>query len=344
MPLEEKMKRNRYEYHAPHDLNRRNKRSSGGRKRKGLVTGLSALTITLLLGYGVKTQYIDRMNEAALPETVVVQDAVMEEKAREFRLTGGSATINYLTTLPKRISLDFQKKGENHSVRASRYAYDTQEVKDWIKGRKPYEGKKIVFLTFDDGPVQGTYKVLDILKRRGVPGTFFIPGKTLETQKDKEVLKRYIQEGHAIGIHSYSHDYSYLYPDKVANPERIVSEYQAAIDLMRVTLGKDFDSKVFRFPGGAGSWKNIPAAQDALRVMGAADIDWNSISGDSEPARRRPDGPPAMAEHVMNTLNDQAVKDVAVVLMHDSKEVTSLYLDQVIDRFIEEGYSFGILK
>jgi hypothetical protein len=51
-----------------------------------------------------------------------------------------------------------------------------------------------------------------------------------------------------------------------------------------------------------------------------------------------------MAEHVMNTLGDQAVTEVAVVLMHDSKEVTSMYLDQVIDQFIEAGYSFGILK
>lgn len=306
--------------------------------------GLSALTLTLMLGYGAWNAASDRLKGEALPETAMTSEREEGVRAREFRVASGHASVNFLTTLPKKISLDFQKKGTNHSVRASLYAYDTQEVKDWIKGRKPYEGKKIAFLTFDDGPVEGTFKVLDILKRRGVPGTFFIPGRTLEVQKDKEVLMRYIEEGHAIGVHSYSHDYSYLYPEKVADPQRIASEYQATIDLMRMTLGEDFDSKVFRFPGGAGSWKNIPAAQEALLALGAADIDWNSISGDSEPQRRRPDGPTAMAEHVMNTLGDQAVTEVAVVLMHDSKEVTSMYLDQVIDQFIEAGYSFGILK
>ncbi len=312
------------------------------RKRR-LISFAGLLVAALLIGLGMRSLFFsDEKNEDQ-----IVSDA--DSQQEEMILVpnfqrGRDRTMRLPSTRPGQIKLHMQKPGTNHSLFASQYAYDTKEVKDWIKGRVPYDGEKIAFLTFDDGPVENTYKVLDILKRRGVPGTFFIPGKTLEDHTNKEVLHRYIEEGHGIAIHSYSHDYARLYPGKAADAERIVEEYEMTLALMRETLGKDFDTKVFRFPGGAGSWKNIPEAQEALGKLGAADIDWNSISGDSEPSSRRPDGPSAMAEYVMETLSDQAVQDVAVVLMHDFKGITIEYLDQVIDQFIEAGYSFGILE
>jgi len=228
-------------------------------------------------------------------------------------------------------------------MKASRYAYSTEKVRGWIWGGVPYDGEKVAFLTFDDGPVEISYDVLDVLKRRNVPATFFIPGYVLDEHADKEVLHRYIKEGHAIGIHSYSHVYEKLYPGRTADKDVILEEFIATRDLMRETLGDTFDSKVFRFPGGSMSWNGIKEAQAKLNASGIYDMDWNALSGDGEPRSRRPDGAEAMAEHVMYTLEEHWIQDIAVVLMHDTKAVTAEYLEQVIDQFIEAGYTFGIL-
>lgn len=246
--------------------------------------------------------------------------------------------------LPPPVDEDQLKTGTNHSLRASAYAYKTQDVRNWMKGYVPYTGEKIAFLTFDDGPTKITAPVLDILKALHVPATFFIPGITLERFPDQAILERYIREGHALGTHSYSHDYKVLYPNKVADPDRIVQEYQKTLALMKSLLGDGFETKVFRFPGGSGSWKNITPAREKLLHLGVVDMDWNSISGDAEPASRRPGDTAATVQYVMDTLMNNREPDVAVVLMHDSKSVTPEYLQAVIQRLQAEGYHFGILE
>lgn len=256
----------------------------------------------------------------------------------------GNVAIDFASTLPPKIDFNAIEPGKNHSIKASSYAYPLEEVKQWMKGEGSFEDKKIAFLTFDDGPVYNTMKVLDVLKEKNVPGTFFIPGNALASYDDKTILNRYIEEGHGIAIHSYSHDYKYLYPNRTASPDRIVEEFFKTRDLMRETLGDTFDTKVFRFPGGAMSWKNIPAAQEALKESGVMDVDWNSMSGDSEPQNRRPESVQAMGDFVFKTLDQNNHTNVAMVLMHDLKEATPEYLGRVIDGFIERGYSFGIIE
>ncbi len=67
-------------------------------------------------------------------------------------------------------------------------------------GYKPGE----VALTFDDGPdPEWTPRILDILKREHVPGTFFIVGENALTQRS--LLVRMVNEGHEIGSHTYTH-------------------------------------------------------------------------------------------------------------------------------------------
>lgn len=70
-----------------------------------------------------------------------------------------------------------------------------------------YEGKKIISLTFDDGPsVYYTPDLLDVLKERGVRVTFFIVGYQLTYSKAPSILKRAYEEGHEIGNHTESHE------------------------------------------------------------------------------------------------------------------------------------------
>ena len=68
--------------------------------------------------------------------------------------------------------------------------------------------EKVVYLTFDDGPSANTEKVLDILKKENVKATFFVTGNN---PKYNHLMKRAKEEGHAIGLHTYTHDYSKVY-------------------------------------------------------------------------------------------------------------------------------------
>jgi peptidoglycan-N-acetylglucosamine deacetylase len=65
--------------------------------------------------------------------------------------------------------------------------------------------KRLISLTFDDGPTNMTCKVLDLLKENNIKATFFCIGKNIEAKED--ILKRIDYEGHIIGNHSYSHNF-----------------------------------------------------------------------------------------------------------------------------------------
>jgi glycosyltransferase involved in cell wall biosynthesis/peptidoglycan/xylan/chitin deacetylase (PgdA/CDA1 family) len=61
-----------------------------------------------------------------------------------------------------------------------------------------------VFLTFDDGPVpDNTSRVLDALAEAGAQATFFVVGEKAE--KHADLVRRIVREGHAVGIHTWSH-------------------------------------------------------------------------------------------------------------------------------------------
>ena len=282
------------------------------------------------------------VNETPAVETPAVETSV-EEAARP-ETPAEPLPVVETPPVPQEINPDALLKGSNHSIRASEYAYDVDEIKGWMKGTVPYTGQKIAFLTFDDGPTKHTAKILDILKERGVPATFFILGKSLANYNDKSIMNRYITEGHAIGNHSYSHVYDYLYPGKVASADRILQEFNKTLKVMKGILGEGFNTKVFRFPGGSMSWKNADPAKSDLKAMGVKYIDWNCMSGDAEPKSRRPIGNEAIASYVMKTLANNRHPEIAIVLMHDSSALTPEYIGTVIDRLKAEGYHFGIME
>ncbi len=82
------------------------------------------------------------------------------------------------------------------------------------------KNKKIIALTFDDGPhPKYTTEILDLLNEYNIKATFFVLGKFAEQYP--EIIKRQAKEGHEIGNHTYSHinvKKKYL---KKKNPRRI---------------------------------------------------------------------------------------------------------------------------
>lgn len=311
-------------------MNQKHMEMKQNRKKRDFLRSAGMFAVGIMVSSGV---YFGVKEAVAAREASGPEDAVILAQ----RISG-----------PDTAPIPFDRKrlmpGTNFSIGAGGYAYHTEEVRNWTKGKVLYEGKKIAFLTFDDGPTKITEKVLDILKERNVPGNFFLNGKTVDTIRDKSVFERYIAEGHGIATHSYSHVYGYLYPGKVAQADRHVEEYEKSLSAMKEIFGEEFETRVYRYPGGSGSWKGIAKAHDALKEKGVEYIDWNALSGDAQPAGRRPESPEAMAAYVLETLKESSCSNVAVVLMHDTLSATPGYLGHVIDALEGEGFAFGILR
>ncbi|MDO4778144.1 MAG: polysaccharide deacetylase family protein [Tissierellia bacterium] len=244
-------------------------------------------------------------------------------------------------------------KGLNHNEKAKSYAYSTKEVRENMENEN-YKGKKMAFLTFDDG-VNNTItpRVLDTLKEKNVPATFFVVGNNIG-ENTKDNLKRIYDEGHSIAIHSYTHDYDILYPDTIADTNAILKEFTETLKEVKTFLGEDFDSKVWRYPGGHRSWDqdSLKIADQELAKLGVEWIDWNAMNGDAQPENAS-DGdisrPTTIQEVIANfnrSLDFTSNPNQIVVLMHDAegKDLTADALPQLIDHIKSMGYEFGVLK
>ena len=238
------------------------------------------------------------------------------------------------------------KKGSNHSIEASDYAYDVTAVNNTIRGKSDDVKGKVVFLTFDDGidPTL-TPQVMDILKEYGVHATFFHIGYTI-TPENGDILKRQITEGHAIANHSLSHNFNLLYPGRVPNQSQIVSEVNQTMANFQAILGKDFKTRIFRYPGGHMSWQGLESTDQALAKEDIQWIDWNMLCGDAEPLSVRPTTSESMMAYMDGSQKYFPETTVKVVLMHDTagKELTVQTLPQIIEYFKNQGYTFGVLE
>ena len=238
------------------------------------------------------------------------------------------------------------KKGSNHSIEASDYAYDVTAVNNTIRGKSDDVKSKVVFLTFDDGidPTL-TPQVMDILKEYGVHATFFHIGYTI-TPENGDILKRQITEGHAIANHSLSHNFNLLYPGRVPNQSQITTEVDQTMANFKAILGKDFKTRIFRYPGGHMSWQGLEGTDQALAKQGVQWIDWNMLCGDAEPLSVRPTTSESMMAYMDGSQKYFPETTVKVVLMHDTagKELTVQTLPQIIEYFKNQGYTFGVLE
>lgn len=251
----------------------------------------------------------------------------------------------YVTVEPPKFEYTDIVPGSNVTFEGKAYAINGEDVNKMVLGT--YDGEeKYVFLTFDDGPSPLTEEVLDILEKEEVKSTFFMIGSMLDSgQAAKNTLKRTIKEGHAIGNHSYSHDFKRLYPGNIIDIEYFMEEFNRTNNIMKDILGIEFDTKVLRLPGGYNSRvyykdSNLNQLNSVLEVNKIVNVDWNSLNGDAEgkPYTRK-----EMIEYVKNTSNG---KNQIILLMHDTygKEKTIDILPDIIKYYKENGYEFKTIS
>lgn len=209
---------------------------------------------------------------------------------------------------------------------------------------------KIAYLTFDDGPnTDYTPRILEILNRENIRASFMVIGENAAI--NSELVKKIIDQGHAVINHSYTHDYKKLY----ASPENFVAELDQNRELLKTLTGKDIN--IFRTPGGPANLTK--AYWTKLQEKGYKSISWNITGGDSDPAGVTP-------EQIYNNVSSGLAKveqahRTPIVLLHDgtqlgttrakpgtplanyvkSRESDVASLPDIIKLFKEKGYTFA---
>lgn len=179
-------------------------------------------------------------------------------------------------------------------------------------GESPSETKTKVYLTFDDGPSANTEEILDILKRYDVKATFFVTGKTQEMYRS--LYRRIVDEGHTLGMHSYSHRYAEIYASK----EQFAGDLQQLQEFLYDTTG--VWSRFYRFPGGSSNQVSEVPMQELVDYLAEEDIyylDWNVSCGDATGRKLKPQ---QIADNVTENVRKY---HTAVVLLHDASDKTS---------------------
>jgi len=192
---------------------------------------------------------------------------------------------------------------------------------------------KKIAVSFDDGPdPRWTPKILDILKEKNVPGTFFVIGE--EAAKSPGLLRREYAEGHSIGNHTYTHPVM----DEVS-PMQLRWELNITQRLIESTVGAK--SILFRPPYGidhqpeySEEVAQLPVAQDMGYLIVGQKIDPHDW--------RQPYGKQVAAQEIVDGVLQQASLG-NIILFHDGggdRSQTVAALPVVIDQLRARGYEF----
>ncbi len=188
-----------------------------------------------------------------------------------------------------------------------------------------------IYLTFDDGPSENTSQVLEILEREDVKATFFVTGRSNE--EDLQRMRDIVEQGHTLGMHSYTHNYEKIY----ASVEAFLDDMYQIFTQIRETTGQT--PTLFRFPGGSINAYNTGFYQELVAEMvrrGFVPCDWNMSATDTA-------SPIPSAERIVCSVMQNADRvQRGFVLMHDSasRVTTAEALEDVIRQLREMGFRF----
>lgn len=183
--------------------------------------------------------------------------------------------------------------------------------------------EKVIYLTFDCGYENGnTEPILDALKKHNAKATFFVVGHFLETAP--EMAKRMVEEGHAVGNHTYHH----LDMPTISDEETFRKEMDDVADLFQEITGTELSS-YYRPPQGKCNVENLNMAHE----LGYKTIFWSLAYVDWDQ-----DNQPSHGE-AFDKLTTR-VHPGAVVLLHNTSATNGEILGGLLTRWEEMGYMF----
>ncbi|MEG4231117.1 polysaccharide deacetylase family protein [Microcoleus sp. Pol11C3] len=281
------------------------------RGRKTLIIAFVAATASFLLGVTLPMNL--RANQPLQP--IQAQVLAVSHSQEEQPISN----INQFSeAIAHRVEFSEQAIAQLQEIRFQ------SAVPSQFKGTSIREAKldsqhKAIALTFDDGPwPTTTTQILDILKENNIKATFFWVGRYLQTYP--KIGKQVAAAGHAIGNHTWNHQYIQYNEDGAAR------EIDRTSSLIEELTG--IQTSMFRPPGGILNNGLAAYAQkkNYTVVMWSADsFDWRSLT-----------------ESLMDNVMRQAHSG-GIVLMHDgggNRSRTVKVLPDIIARLRKEGYIF----
>lgn len=191
---------------------------------------------------------------------------------------------------------------------------------------------KTIYLTFDDGPGPYTKKLLGYLREYNVKATFFV---TNQNPNYIYLLKEMAKDGHAIGVHSLTHQWS-IY----SGTNSYLKDFNAMHDIIKANTG--IDTKIFRFPGGTNNTVSRSYSRGIMASLcktmtdkGYLYFDWNVDCRDTQGYNSSQIAQTTIAQ-IKNQKN-------SIVLMHDIKNSTVEAVPTIIRFGLNNGYKFKII-
>ena len=193
---------------------------------------------------------------------------------------------------------------------------------------------RVLYLTFDDGPGPYTDVLLDVLAAYNVKASFFV---TASFPNYYYCIGRAFREGHAIGVHSASHEYYQIY----ASEDAFFADFNTMQGIIYNQIGSY--TNICRFPGGSSNTISdfnpgimSRLAEDLLN-LGYQYFDWDVASGDA--------GETEETEQVVeNVIEGVSGLNTAIILQHDIKYFSVAAVEKIIIWGIRNGYTFSALN
>lgn len=190
--------------------------------------------------------------------------------------------------------------------------------------------RKIIYLTFDDGPSRLTLPIAAYLNSEGIKATFFALGSNVKGFE--KVVRKTVALGHLVGNHTLSHDLRKL-NGSLHQGVNEIEKTAAIID----RLGGD--GKLVRIPYGASS----KALISSVAAEGGQIFDWDIDSLDT--SKRGVKNHAFIEQAVLQQLRKSSKRHI-IMLFHDGggHDATLVAIRKLVPRLKQEGYRFGLLS
>lgn len=255
------------------------------------------LCVVLFIRINSLEKQLSRMEEmvvlALQQSEVSVQDGASQADTGENVLEGETS--------------DNGQSAERVQVGENENPVPAAQPEDVLQADEDTEAVRRVYLTFDDGPSSNTADILDILAAYDVKATFFVTGK--EGDWAEEAYQRIVEEGHTLGMHSYTHKYDEIYASVDAFSTDFYKLQNYLFDVTGVR------SMYYRFPGGSSNRVSDVSVRELIAFLneeGIVYFDWNVSSQDATGTQY------TAQELVANCMAGVEKHETVIILLHDA--------------------------
>lgn len=178
--------------------------------------------------------------------------------------------------------------------------------------------QRSLHLTFDDGPAEGTPRVLDVLDAHHVRATFFLVGRHLRSERERDIAREILRRGHAIGLHSYAHhDYTRM------SDAALAADLDRAEEAFVATFGAR--PHMFRPPYG----RHDARVDEVLTERGYTQVRWTLVAGDRHAST--PEAVLAAFRAALDGDNGEPGGIGGILLLHDTRPAVVDALPSLLD-------------